>query len=80
MLGGMLGLVFSWALFPLCKDFLLRASDTALRAEMLFRPEAFILALLFCMLINLLSAGLPAWWISRKPIYVALKNEEEANK
>ncbi len=80
LLGGMLGLVFSWALFPLCKDFLLKASDTALRAEMLFRPEAFILALLFCMLINLLSAGLPAWWISRKPIYVALKNEEETNK
>lgn len=80
LLGGMIGLLLSWSLFPLCKDFLLKASDTALRAEMLFRPEAFILALLFCMLINLLSAGLPAWWISRKPICEALKNGEETNK
>ena len=80
LLGGMIGLVLSWSLFPLCKDFLLKASDTALRAEMLFRPEAFVLALLFCMLINLLSAGLPAWWISRKPICEALKNGEETNK
>lgn len=80
LLGGMIGLLLSWSLFPLCKDFLLKASDTTLRAEMLFRPEAFVLALLFCMLINLLSAGLPAWWISRKPIYEALKNGEETNK
>ena len=80
LLGGMIGLVLSWSLFPLCKDFLLKASDTTLRAEMLFRPEAFVLALLFCLLINLLSAGLPAWWISRKPICEALKNGEETNK
>lgn len=80
LLGGMIGLLLSWSLFPLCKDFLLEASDTTLRAEMLFRPEAFVLALLFCMLINLLSAGLPAWWISRKPICEALKNGEETNK
>ena len=80
LLGGMIGLLLSWSLFPLCKDFLLKASDTTLRAEMLFRPEAFVLALLFCLLINLLSAGLPAWWISRKPIYEALKNGEETNK
>ena len=80
LLGGMIGLVLSWSLFPFCKDFLLKASDTTLRAEMLFRPEAFVLALLFCLLINLLSAGLPAWWISRKPIYEALKNGEETNK
>lgn len=80
LIGGMFGLCLSWALFPLCKDFLLKSSDTALRAEMLFRPEAFILALLFCMLINFLSAGLPAWWISRKPICDALKNGEETNK
>lgn len=79
LLGGMIGLALSWSLFPFCKDFLLEASDTALRTEMLFRPEAFILALLFCMLINLLSAGLPAWWISRKPIYEALKNGEDTN-
>lgn len=80
LLGGMIGLAFSWALFPLCKDFLLENSGTDLSAEMLFRPEAFILALLFCMLINLLSAGLPAWWISHKPICEALRNGEETNK
>jgi putative ABC transport system permease protein len=47
---------------------------------MLFRPTVFLLALLFCLLFNLLSVGMPAWWITRKPIYEALRNGEETNK
>ena len=47
---------------------------------MLVRPSAFILALLFSLALNLISAGIPAWRISRKEIVEALKNHEETNK
>ena len=80
LLGGFVGLILSLALFPFCKDFMLPAGDVELSGEMLFRPTAFLLALLFCLLFNLLSVGMPAWWIVRKPIYEALRNGEETNK
>ena len=80
LLGGAIGFLLSFIALPLCKDFLLGSSDTVLSGEMLFQPAAFLLALLFCLVLNLLSAGLPAWWITRKPISDALKNEEEINK
>lgn len=47
---------------------------------MLVRPSVFLVALLFCLVLNLLSAGIPAWRISRKEIVEALKNHEETNK
>lgn len=80
LLGGAIGFLLSFIALPLCKGFLLGSSDTVLSGEMLFQPAAFLLALLFCLVLNLLSAGLPAWWITRKPISDALKNEEEINK
>lgn len=80
LLGGFVGLILSLALFPFCKDFMLPAGDVELSGEMLFRPTVFLLALLFCLLFNLLSVGMPAWWIVRKPIYEALRNGEETNK
>ena len=80
LMGGFVGLILSLALFPLCKDFMLPTGDVALSGEMLFRPTIFLLALLFCLLFNLLSVGMPAWWITRKPIYEALRNGEETNK
>ena len=80
LMGGFVGLILSLTLFPLCKDFMLPTGDVALSGEMLFRPTVFLLALLFCLLFNLLSVGMPAWWITRKPIYEALRNGEETNK
>lgn len=80
LLGGFVGFVLSLLVLPLCKDFLLHSSDTTLSFSMLVRPSAFILALLFSLLLNLLSAGIPAWWISRKAIVEAVKNNEETNK
>ena len=80
LLGGFVGLILSLALFPFCKDFMLPAGDAELSGEILFRPTVFLLALLFCLLFNLLSVGMPAWWIVRKPIYEALRNGEETNK
>lgn len=80
LLGGFVGLVLSLIALPLCKDFLLQSSETSLSLSMLIRPSAFLLALLFSLVLNLLSAGIPAWRISRKEIVEALKNHEETNK
>lgn len=80
LIGGIIGLLLSLLSLPICKDFLLKTTDAELSLEMLFQPFTFIIALLFCMALNLLSAGLPAWMIARKPISDAIKNEEETNK
>lgn len=77
MLGGVLGLLLSLLLLPLCKGFLLKSADTALNSDMLFQPMAFGAALLFCLLLNLLSAGLPAVRMARQAIVVSLKDGEE---
>jgi putative ABC transport system permease protein len=42
-------------------------------ASMLFHPAVFGWALLFCLILNLLSSGLPAWRASRINIVEALK-------
>ncbi len=77
LFGGALGLVLSFLLMPLCKDFLLRDSDTMLSGDMLFQPAIFLAALLFSLLLNLLSAGIPAVRIARQPIVSSLKDNEE---
>ena len=80
LIGGVIGLILSLLLLPVCKNFLLRTTDASLNLEMLFQPFTFVIALLFCLALNLLSAGIPAWMIARKPISDAIKNEEETNK
>lgn len=76
LLGGMVGFLLSLLLLPLCKDFLLSSTDTTLSGEMLFSPAIFGAALLFCLLLNLLSAGIPAIRVSQQPITSALKGDE----
>lgn len=77
LLGGLAGLLLSFLFLPLCKDFLLKNSDTLLSGDMVFQPAVFILALLFSLLLNLLSAGIPAASIARQPIVASLKDGEE---
>lgn len=74
-LGGILGFALSFILLMLCKSFLLSGS-TLITADMLLKPEVFIGALLFVLLLNLLSAGIPAIRISRKEIVTALNENE----
>lgn len=76
LLGGAIGLILSLLLLPACKNFLLQKTDTALNSDMLFQPGIFLSALLFCLLLNLLSAGIPALRVSRQPITNALKGDE----
>lgn len=76
LLGGAIGFLLSLAFLPLCKDFLLNDTGTLLNGEMLFQPGIFLAALLFCLLLNLLSAGVPAMRVSRQPITNALKGDD----
>lgn len=74
-MGGVLGLVLAYVLLLVCKPFLL-LMDSELTINMLLRPETFIAAFLFTLLLNLLSAGIPAWRASRLPIVDALHDAE----
>lgn len=77
LLGGLVGLLLSFLILPVCKDFLLNKFDTSLNSDMLFQPGVFVLALLFSLLLNLLSAGIPALRIARQQISSALKGDEK---
>lgn len=79
-IGGVLGLVFSYLAVLGMRDWLLNTSmsgyygvDTAVSAGMVVSPLVFVLALFFCLLMNLLSAGIPAFRVSRANIVDALK-------
>lgn len=85
LLGGVLGLLLSYlAVFSL-SDVLfgssLYASDGAVGSwryclELLFDPIVFLLAFLFCFVLNLLSAGIPAWRVTRTHIVEAINKKE----
>lgn len=80
LIGGVLGLAFSYIAVLGLRDWLLNTSmsgyygvDTAVSAGMVVNPLVFVLALLFCLLMNLLSAGIPAYRVSRVHIVDAIK-------
>lgn len=66
LLGGLLGLAMSYGAMLLLRDWLLVTSlgKTGLSTGM-FNGAVFIAAFLFCLVLNLFSAGLPAWRMSR---------------
>lgn len=72
--GGIIGLLLSIGLFYFGKSILIGA-DTAITADMLLQPGLFAAALLFALLLNLLSAALPAIRISRQHIVNALTDK-----
>lgn len=75
LIGGFIGLLFSFILLEATKSFML-SGETMLNPEMLFKPGLFVLALFFALLLNLLSAGIPAIRISRQQIVSALKETD----
>lgn len=75
LIGGCIGLILSFFLLEITKSFML-TSETMLTTGMLFKPGLFLIALLFTLLLNLLSAGIPAVRISRQQIVDALKDNE----
>ena len=75
LLGGALGLLFSYIAAYALKGIIYENSDTAFRLgditlnpASLLSPAIFLYALLFCLLLNVLSALVPAWSVSHKPI------------
>lgn len=80
LIGGVVGLLLSYLSVLWLREWLLNTSlsgyygiDTAVSAGMVLSPSVFGLALLFCLLMNLLSAGIPAWRVSRIQIVSAIK-------
>ena len=80
LLGGVVGLILSYGatillgsmLFSI--DFLGTGVNDwrAMCVDLLFDPAVFLLAFLFCFLLNLLSAGIPAWRVTRTNIVNAI--------
>ncbi len=64
--GGLLGLVLSFFSLWLLRDWLLTTSlgEAGLSAGM-FNGYVFLAAFFFCLVMNLMSAGIPAWRVSR---------------
>jgi putative ABC transport system permease protein len=70
--GSLAGLCLSVLFFYITKDGLLQRPDVSLHLSMLFKPALFVAALFACLLINLLSVGLPAWRTSRAEVAESL--------
>lgn len=80
LLAGLLGLVLSLGLCFLLSDYVFDESSffrttgqVTLDAGILFSPRLYGWALLFCVVLNLLSSTIPAWRASRKNVAEAIK-------
>ena len=85
LLGGLVGLLLSWALLAWGKDWVFRFfsmeyyldnSDILVTAEMLFSPWIFLSAFLICVVLNLASALLPVWHALRAEIVYSLNQKK----
>lgn len=79
LLAGILGLLLSYAATFLLNNFLFGnmmsaylSGETSLTPGMLLSPWAFLAAFGFCLLMNVLSSGIPAWRASRMNITDAI--------
>ena len=83
LLGGALGLVLAWLMLYAGRTWVFTLLDSYagsvpagaqayVSGEMLFAPAVFLCALLVCVVLNLLSALVPAWMSLRKPIVYSL--------
>ncbi|MEA4980620.1 MAG: ABC transporter permease [Petrimonas sp.] len=82
VIGGIVGLLLAVTAVLLFKNILLADLTTVnanasfhLPSELFFDPVIFVLAFLFCFVINLLSAIVPVWSASRTTIMQAIKGE-----
>lgn len=81
LIGGVVGLLFSYGAVFILNDLLFANSSNsmlggsnAVSAAMLMDPMIFIGTFLFCLILNLLSSGVPAWRASRLNIVAALNS------
>ncbi len=81
LIGGVVGLLLSYGSIYVLNDLLFAKSENSflngtntVSASTLFDPVIFGGAFLFCLLLNLLSSGVPAWRASRQNIVNALNS------
>ena len=78
-----MGVILAWVGVLLWKEWLftgvgsaggeLTTADILLDPAMLFAPKVFIAAIVICVILNLLSSLIPAWWALRRPAIDAIK-------
>ena len=83
VIAGLLGLGLSYAATFLLGGFLFgtsanayMAGETTLTAGQLLSPWIFLAAFFFCLVMNVLSSGVPAWRASRMNIVEAINQKE----
>lgn len=81
LIGGAVGLLFSYGSLFILNDMLFANSSNSylggantVSTAMLLDPMIFVGTFLFCLVLNLLSAGIPAWRASRMNIVTALNS------
>lgn len=81
LIGGFVGLIFSYLAIIGLREWLLSSlqstilgMNTDVNSQMVLQPSVFVLAFVFCLLMNLLSAGIPAYRVSRANIVNALNH------
>ncbi|HAC20498.1 MAG TPA: hypothetical protein DCF91_00195 [Porphyromonadaceae bacterium] len=76
-IGGVIGLGFSWLAIASWSDILLNADPEALRIslQVIFSATVISIAFFFCLLMNLLSSGIPAWRAGKANIVNALNKQ-----
>lgn len=83
LVGAVLGMAGAWILVTSCRRWIFSIfdsspsqvpewADVAVNPDMLFAPALFGAMLAMCLIVNLLSAVVPAWLYMRKPIVSSL--------
>lgn len=82
LIGGLIGLILCYGAAYLLKSIFLKtymmtfsSGNLSIDIFSLITPTIFLSALLFCLLLNLISALLPAWKVSRVPIVESLQTK-----
>lgn len=82
LLGGILGFIVSYGVVYLLREWIFSTfwvvyahGSIEMPVTSLFSPFVFACVLLFCLLMNLLSVGIPAWHATGKPIVVSLNDK-----
>lgn len=78
LIGGLIGLILSYAVVFRMREWLLGIpGDSSIPIGALVSPLVFLIVFLACMIINLLSAGVPAFRASRTTIINSLNQNEK---
>lgn len=78
--GGAIGLIASYFGMYMVREWVFTSTtyfglniDPDIPIKVLINPGTFIIAFLFCTLLNLLSAAIPAWRVTSRPIVESIK-------